>query len=61
MLFIEEMKVAEVDLKQQMTILQQMAANDSHVRSEVLIRDCRASSAIYIPSPIPSFNLSLIK
>lgn len=45
MLFIEEMKVAEVDLKQQMTILQQMAANDSHVRSEVLIRDCRASSA----------------
>ena len=43
--FIEEMNLAEVDLRQQIQILLQMAANDSHVRSEVLIRDCRDTSA----------------
>ena len=39
--FIDETRIAELELKQQIQLLQEMAMNDSRVLSEVLARDCR--------------------
>lgn len=42
--FIKEMEVTEENLKKEVQNLQQVAKNDSYVRSEVMVRDCKANS-----------------